>query len=372
MTAIAMPVPARPWPWAALAAFVGLLLGVGVVAAAGLIAGTGRMAGESPQSKALKVLRPDRADVALTVRRLAVAERVSDLQAAGQQAQRTVERLRGRDGALALIDDAAVRGTAERAHRADIAILSGIAGLTEVDRKHLDAWDAGERQVVAALGDLDAVAAPVAAMDDVQPLRLDSRSVEAAATASSAYLTTAAEKLARYEKRMVGFRAKNRKRLQVGADYRSTVRGLMASYGATRKDLQVYLTDVKTFDEQIPAFRSTLQEARSKRQSIRGTLASMNPPSGLSGEHGALVAVLDKAIAGTEAGTDLADATQLMRDSGDDSSSAFELPEYQRFSDISDEITGELSSATGNWNTAMATYIRRLKHPKGAPHTPVI
>jgi hypothetical protein len=171
---------------------------------------------------------------------------------------------------------------------------------------------------------------------------------------------------------MVGFRAKNRKRLQIGADYRSTVRGLMASYGATRKDLQVYLTDVKTFDEQIPAFRSTLQEARSKRQSIRGTLASMNPPSGLSGEHGALVAVLDKAIAGTEAGTDLADATQLMRDSGDDSSSAFELPEYQRFSDISDEITGELSSATGNWNTAIATYIRRLKHPKGAPHTPVI
>jgi hypothetical protein len=171
---------------------------------------------------------------------------------------------------------------------------------------------------------------------------------------------------------MVSFRRKNRKKLQVAANYRASVNGQMAAYAATRKDLQRYLDDVKDFGERIVAFRETLQDSRTKRQSIRGTLASMSPPPALAGEHQALIGVLDKGIAGTEAGINLADATQALRDAGDDYTDGFDLPEYDRFSQVSAEISRELAAATGNWTAAMKTYVSRLKHPKGAPHRPRI
>jgi hypothetical protein len=376
MTALA-PVPAtvatrtRPWGAAAAASAVGLLLGVLCVAAVGLLTGTGRFAGESAKTKAMRVLRADQADLAAATSKLAQARRVHDLRAAGEFAQASAERLRGRDVPLALLDDRPVQAVAERAHRATIAALSGIAGLQEVSASRLDAWDAGERQVIDALGDLDAVAALVAAMDPQAPLRVDTRKLETTAGTTSTYLTTAAGRLARYERRMVSFRRKNRAKLQRAADYRASVETQMAAYRQTRRDLQDYIDDVKTFDDRIPQFRRTLRDARAKRQSIRGTLASMTPVPGLASQHQALVAVLDKAIAGTESGIDLADATQQLRDEGGDGS-GFDLPEYRRFQEMSAEITRERDAAMATWTRGVEAYVRKLKHPKGAPHKPAV
>jgi hypothetical protein len=229
----------------------------------------------------------------------------------------------------------------------------------------------GERATIDALGALDAVAATVAAMDPEAPLRLDTRGVEAGVDAASGYLTTAAERLARYERKMTAFRRKNRKKLQSAADYRKSVEAQMLAYHETRRTLQTYIDDVKSFDDRIPAFRRTLRDARAKRQSIRGTLASMTPEPGLSGQHQALVAVLDKAIAGTEAGIDLADATQELRYEGG-TGSGFDLPEYDRFSEMSAEITRERDAAVARWTKAIDARVKRLKHPKGAPDKPTV
>lgn len=377
MTALApAPAPAiqktrRPWGAAAAASAVGLLLGLAIVTAVGLITGTGRFAGESSETKALRVLRADQADLTAATDRLAKAGRVQELREAGIFAQQTEERLRSRDAALILIDDAPVLDVTSRAHRAAIAVLSGIGGLTEIKTTRLDAWDAGERQLVTALGDLDAVAAPVAAMDPEAPLRIDTRQLETTAEAASTYLTTAADRLARYEKKMATFRRKNRAKLQTAADYRQGVEAQMAAYRQTRRDLQDYIDDVKTFDDHIPAFRRTLRDARAKRQSIRGTLASMTPVPGLTRQHQALVAVLDKGVAGTDAGVDLADATQDLRDEGGDGS-GFDLPEYKRFQEMSAEITRERDAAVATWTRALDAYVNKLKHPKGAPHKPAV
>src|SRR3954452_5672019 len=97
----------------------------------------------------------------------------------------------------------------------------------------------------------------------------------------------------------------------------------------------------------------------------------MTPLSGVSEEQQALVAFLDKAIAGTQLGVELADATQEARDDFEDTS-AFDLPEYQRFSEMSAEITRDRDAAMARWTAAVDARVRQLKHPKGAPNKPVV
>jgi len=245
----------RRWPKIAVATGCGLTLGVVAVAVAGTALGTGPLAGESAESQAVKVLRADNGDLVASVHRLSTARQVADLQGVGEASRVTADRLRARDAALIRIDDDAVQSTAQRAHRATIRALEGIGELSAVNPRHLDAWDEGERQVVSSLGELDAVAAPVAALDQRAPVRIETREVDAAVEHASGYLTTAAHKLAGYEKRMARFRRKNRKQLQATSDYRSSVQAQMAAYSETRSELQDYLDEVKDFGERIPVRR---------------------------------------------------------------------------------------------------------------------
>lgn len=350
----------------------GLLVGAIIVTAIGFIAGTGRLAGESDESKALRVLRADRVELVRQVGQIAAAERLDDLHRSAASADRTAEALRERSARLAVLDDRGVQDDAMRAHRAMIAVLDGFAELSAVNDKNLHAWDDGERQIVSALGDLDQTAAVIAAMDAEQPLRLDTRAVDASVEKTSAYLTTAAEHLARYEKRTARFRKKNRAKLQAAGDYRATVTTQMGVYQATRKELQQYVDDVKDFDTRIVAFRETLQTAKSRRQGVRSTLATLSPSPSVQGAHQRLIGVLDHAISATDLGVDLAVATQDLRDHGDVFTSAFDLPEYREFSSQSAQITTERDSAVAAWTAAINRHTKRLKHPKGAPERPVI
>jgi hypothetical protein len=364
--------PPRRMPALTLAIVAGLVLGILAVTGVGLAAGTGRLAGQSDQSKALEVLRQDQAALARMARDVGSDADLADLQASADAARRLADEARDRDASLVVLDDEAVKGPALRAHRASVAILVAFSDLGDVSAEDLDAWDASEREAVAALGELDVVAAPVASLDDEQPVRLDTRQVDAVVEKASAYLTESARRLASYERRMVKFRRKNRRKLQAAEDYAATVRAQVASYQATRKDLQEYFDDTKSFGDWIVDFRDALQDAKSKRQGIRSTLASLTPPGALQGEQLTLVSVLDDAIAGTDVGVDLADATQRLRDTGDYETSGFELPEYDEFVNRSEQITAKLGSGMSAWTTSMDTLIRRIKHPRTAPKRPSI
>ena len=367
-----VPLPAKRVPAIFAVVLSGLLLGALVVTGIGLAAGSGRIAGESDESKALRVLRADQADLTRITRELAADKRIVDMHESAEIAADLAEAARERDTALAVLGDPEVKENAGRAHRATVVILSAFADLGEVTADDLDSWDASEREAVAALGDLDAAAAPVAAMDPEKPLRLDGRAIETVIDETSTYFTASAKKLARYEKRMAKFRRENRKELQAAANYKAGVESQMAAYNGTRDDLQEYLDDAQEFNEQIDAFKDELQAAKAERQSIRATLASLAAPGEVQGQHQRLVAVLDHAIAATDIGVDLADATQDLRDDGDYETSGFELPEYDEFVDQSQQITGERDSAVGGWSASVASHIRRLKHPKGAPKRPTI
>ena len=359
-------------PALAAAILSGLLLGIVLVASVGLAAGTGRLAGESDESKALRVLRADQADLQRLTRGLAAARHLENMHAAAGTADRLVAQVRDRDTAMAVLEDEQVKTHAVRAHRATQAILTSFAELANVSEEDLDAWDDAERDAISALGELDAAAAPVAAMEPERPLRLDSRPVEALVEDTSEYLTTSAAKLAIYERRMVKFRRKNRGRIQEAADYRATVLAQVASYQATRKQLQEYFEDARQFGELIVDFRNSLQDAKSKRQGIRGTMASTKPPGSVQSEHMAMIAVLDHSITATDLGVDLADAIERRREMFDYETDAFDLPEYERFVEQSGQITSERDAAVASWTKSLDTYQRRLKHPEGAPSKPTV
>lgn len=362
----------RRTPTLIAAVLAGLVFGVTVVSGIGLAAGSGRLAGESDEVKALKVLRADQAALTRLTQDFSGDERLGELHAGAVVAERLAEAARQRDGDLAVLDDEAVKTNAQRAHRAITAVLSAFSELGRVTEDDLDAWDESEHDAVVALGELDAAAAPVAAMDPERPLRLDSSQIEPVVELTSTYFTTSAARLARYERRMAKFRRKNRTKLQALANYAATVEAQMGAYRVTRNQLQDYLDDAQDFGELIVDFRESLQDAKSKRQGIRSTLAAMDPPAPVESKHLKLIAVLDHAITATDLGVDLADATQRLRDSGDYETDAFELPEYDELSRQSDQITAERDAAMAEWGTAVKTYTRRLKHPKGAPSRPVI
>lgn len=367
-----VPLPAKRVPAIFAVALSGLLLGALVVTGIGLAAGSGRIAGVSDETKALTVLRADQADLTRITRELAADEHLDEIHGSASLAADLAKSARERDTSIAVLDDPKVKADATRAHGATIAILTAFSELSDVTASDLDAWDRAEREAVTALGELDAAAAAVAALNAERPLRLDGRAIESVVDETSTYFTKSARRLARYEKKMAKFRRANRKKLQSAADYKTTVESQMAAYNATRDDLQEYLDDAQEFNEQIDAFRDELQSAKAERQTIRSTLASLVAPSAMQGQHQRLVAVLDHAIAATDIGVDLADATQDLRDDFDYETSGFELPEYDEFVDQSQQITGERDSAVSGWSSAVAAHIRRLKHPKGAPKRPTI
>jgi hypothetical protein len=351
---------------------LGLLVGLAAVSVVGLIVGTGRFAGESDQSKAAKVLRLDAADLSGMARQVNGANRIAELQQGGVDAQRVTRALGDRGTQLAQLDDTRIRDKALVAHRATVAIAEGYGHLTDVDARHLTAWDRDERAMVSAVSDLEAAAPNVAAFDTKRPVRFAPSAVSGSVEHATVYLSRAAKKIARYKRRLATYRRKHRAEIAAATNYRGAVLGQISAYQGTRTELQKYLTDSKTFDAQIDDFRSTLQAQRDRRQSIRGSIASLTAPPGLSSAQQAVVGVLDKAIAGTGVGIDLADATQRLRDEGDFETSGFDLPEYTRFKDLSDEITRELSTATASWNGSMASAMERIRHGKGAPKKPII
>jgi hypothetical protein len=356
-----------------LAAVAGLLLGLGATTGLGIAFGSGRFAGESQESKALLILRADVADLNRLTRAVTAAPHLAQLTSAGAAAQQAVDGpLRGRDARLALLDDPKVAGTATRTHQAIVAIASAYAKLTDVDARHLDAWDIPQAHLTNALGTVDSTAVAVQALDREALLRIDTRPAQMAAEHVAGYLTASARKLERYERRLAAYRRKHRAEIKVAADYRATVQMQMGAYGATRRELQQYINDVKDSDERIDAYRSALQDARRRREGIRATLASLTAPVAVASAHQRLIGVLDRAISATDVGVDLADAIQAIRYEGDPYTSAFDLPEYQRFQELSNQIGGEYNSAMGAWNARIDNYLDHLKGAKGGPHKPVI
>jgi hypothetical protein len=351
---------------------LGLLVGLAAVIVTGLIVGTGRLAGESDESKAATIMRLDAAEVSQLAVQVNGADRVSDLQQSGVDAQSVQRRLDDRRARLVALEDAKVRDQALGAHRAIVAIAEGYGGLSDVDARHLKAWAPDARAIVSAVTDLEASAPNVAALDTERPVRFRPSAVNASVEHATTYLSGAAKKMARYKRRLAAYERKHRAEIQAATSYQGAVLGQISAYRSTRTDLQKYLTDSKTFDAQIDDFRSTLQAQRDKRQSIRGTIASLTAPAGVSSAQQALMGVLDKAIAATGVGIDLADATQRLRDEEDFETSGFDLPEYSRFKDLSDEISRELDPAVASWNGAIAGALERIRNGKGAPKKPTI
>lgn len=349
----------------------GLLVGLLAVLALGFALGSGRFFGVSDEEKALAVLRADHRDVTALGSEMRRSERVADLRAAGRRAEKSVVAIRARGAALAAIDDPEVRTTADTVHSAMLALARGTEQLKDVDQQHLNAWDDSEREMIDAIGGLDASASTVARYDREQPLTIDPDTLERPVATVSSYLTSSAKKLARWQKKMVKFRRRNRAKLQAASSYRNAVQAQIAAYSGTRRELQKYIDDVRDFDDKIHDFRDELETARSKRQSIKSSLSALTPPPSVAAAQQGLLSVLDLALSGTDAGIKLADATQDLRDEGD-GSSGFELPEYDEFKRISDDVTSRFAAASAAWNTAIDKHIHRLRHPKGAPRKPRI
>jgi chromosome segregation ATPase len=212
----------------------------------------------------------------------------------------------------------------------------------------------------------------VVALSPEQPLHIETRDSEDAAEHASLLLTTATRKIARYEKKLAAFRRRHRQELKAASDYRLTVSTQISYYNATRRNLQQYLDAVKDDNEAIPVFRKALQDARREREGVRAALAALTVPPPLAADHQRLVSLLDRAISATDVGVELADAVEELRDSGDYVTSGFDLPEYQRFVDLSDDITQERNATVASWQTAIEGHIDRLEGSKGGPRKPKI
>ena len=357
----------------ASASVAGVLVGLAATAGVGVAVGSGRFAGVSDDEIALQVLRADSRDLASIVEKVSQASRLADLQEAGRSAAELASgSLRDRETKLVTLDDETVKGGAVLAHASITDIVAGYGNLEDVSADDLDAWDQAERAVIDALGQLDAASTAVVALSPEQPLHIETRDPEDAAEHASLLLTTAARKLARYEKKLAAFRRRHRRDLKVASDYQVTVSAQIGFYNATRRNLQRYLDAVKDDDEAIPVFRNALQDARREREGVRATLASITAPTPLAADHQRLISLLDRAISATDVGVELADAVQELRDFGDYETGGFELPEYQRFVDLSDDITQERNAAVASWQAATERHIDRLQGSRGGPKKPKI
>ncbi|MTD47291.1 hypothetical protein GKE82_24100 [Conexibacter sp. W3-3-2] len=323
--------------------------------------------GPSDERLAHRQLQLDAALLDRHVERVAAAANVAQLREAGTGAATARTVMLGRQRELADLEDPTVRQDALEAHRQITVVLDGLGTLATLSEKDLLPFTERAGAILEATNVLrDGLAERVSALsreeDGLTPIRVDHAAARAATLQAARYLKRSHERLEDWRQARVRYRKQRSSATRKAESYRGQIRGLLASYNETRDDLQEYVDDVKIFNESTGEFEDALNTARGKRERIRGQLVALNPtaPSRVRDEHQALVSLLDQAITATDSGVALARAAQDLRDLGDYETSGFELPEYDRFRELSDTITRQRDSAVAAWERQMAAYLRKL------------
>jgi hypothetical protein len=250
---------------------------------------------DASRQHAQEAVLPGNQVVAESAAALEHAEKLDDLAEAGARARVAVADLELLD--TRGIGDSQLRNAAKQLLRAQLALLSALEPLADLDESSVGEWRSHRRRIRAAVRQIERAHPAIAELDLTSDLNVWGPVLTWSLANADAVVATAARRLRTWRARVQEVRRGRREALAAITSYDSTVRGYLATYDGFRADLDDW---IRRFDTNRSRFTNGSKFLRSRStalHSVRNDMAVLEAPAGVASAHTNLLAFMDRAIA---------------------------------------------------------------------------
>jgi hypothetical protein len=298
---------------------------------------------DANRERAGQVLLPGNQVVAESAAALEHAEKLDDLAEAGAAARAAmadVELLDTRG-----ISDPHVRRAAGELLHGQLALLSALEPLTDLDEATVGRWRTHRRRIRAAVRRIEHARPAVAELHLTSRLNVWGPVLSWSLANADAVVATAARRLRVWRARVHEIRQRRGEALAAMTSYDSSVRGYLATDDGLRTDLDDWIRRIDTEGTTFARARRFLRGASAARRSVRDGIAALDVPPTLAAAHTRLLASIDRRVRAVRS----------------------DPPGWDRLRNELDVAARKSAAARLRWQEAIAAEVKRIeaiKRPK--------
>ena len=298
---------------------------------------------DASRQHAEEAILPGNQIVAESAAALEHAEKLDDLAEAGANARAAIADVELLD--TQEISDPQLRSAAKQLLQAQLALLSALEPLADLEESTVSEWRSHRRRIRAAVRRIDHAHPAVAELHLTSQLNVWGPVLTWSLANADAVVAKAARRLRIWRSRVQEIRQGRREALAAITSYDSSVRGYLATYDGLRTDLDGWIRRVDT--EGITSARAykLLGSTSAAIQSVRDGIAALEAPAGIAPAHTRLLAFMDSAIA-------TVDSTRAG------------ISKQERFRSESEAAIRESAAARSKWQAAVAAEVKKIKSMK--------
>ena len=300
-------------------------------------------ASDASRERAEEAILPGNQVVAESAAALEHAEKLDDLAKVGTRTHRAiadVELLDTQD-----IGDSRVRSAAKQLLRAQLALLSALEPLADLEESTVGEWRSERRGIRAAVRQIDSAHPAIAELHLTSELNVWGPLLSWALANADAVVAKAARRLRMWRSRVQEIRQGRREALAALTSYDGSVRGYLATYDGFRTDLDEWMRKVDTEGTTFTRASKFLGSASTAVQSVRHGIAALKEPADVASAHTSLLAFMDRAIATVN-------------------SARAGLSKHERVRMESDAAVPKSAAAQARWQAAVAAEVKKIKSVK--------
>jgi hypothetical protein len=288
-------------------------------------------ASDASRERAEEAILPGNAALAGIAAALEHAKKLDDLAEAGAAARAATVDVELLD--TAGISDSRFRTPAKKLLRAQLALLSALEPLADLDESTVGDWRRHRHEIRAAVRRIDRAQPAVAELALTPELNVWGPVLIWSLANADAVVAQASRRLGMWRSRVQQLRRARRQALAAATIYEGSVGRHLATYDGWRRNLDDWIRTVDTEGITRVEARKFLGQASAAGQNIRDRIASLNPPARVASAHTRLLASIDRAV---------------------------EVPRWQRLRGPSEAVVREAAAARSNWQAAVAREVKRI------------
>ncbi len=306
------------------------------------------------------ILLPGNKVVAESAAALEHAKKLDDLAEAGAAARAAIADLELLD--TQGISDSQFQSAARQLLQAQLAWLSALAPLADLEESTVGEWRSHRRGIRAAVRQIERAHPAIAELQLASELNVWGPVLTWSLANADAVVVQAARRLRLWRSRVQKVRQGRREALAAITSYDSSVRGYLATYDGLRTDLDDWIRKVDTEGTTFAKAYKFLGSASTATESVRNGIAALEAPADVASSQRRLLAFMDRAIAAVDSAR--AGISEHERESKDKYSYYTEAAEWQRFRSESDAAVRKSAAARSRWQAAVAAQVKKLNSVK--------
>jgi hypothetical protein len=295
------------------------------------------------RDRAEEAILPGNQVVAESAAALEHAEKLDDLAEAGAAARAAIADVELLD--TQGISDSQFRRAAKQLLQAQLALLSALKPLADLEESTVREWRSDRRRIRAAVRQIERAHPAVAELDLTSELNVWGPVLTWSLANADAVVGRAARRLRMWRARVQKIRQGRREALAAITSYDSSVRGYLATYESLRTDLDDWIRKVDTEGTTSAKASKFLGSASTAIQSVRNGIAAVGAPAGVAPAHTSLFAFMDRAIATVD-------------------SARAGISKHERFRSGSDAAVRDSAAARSRWQATVAAEVKKIKSVK--------